>query len=122
MRYLSLFSGMEAAHPASAPPGGECAAVPERDPRACEVLAHRLGASQPKYLPDGLDRKAYEHLPPFGTPGTLPNLGDVSQATDEDIAALGHLDVLIGGSPCQDLSVAGKRAGLAGARSGLFHQ
>lgn len=29
-------------------------------------------------------------------------------------------DVVIGGSPCQDLSVAGKRAGLAGARSGLF--
>lgn len=29
-------------------------------------------------------------------------------------------DVVIGGSPCQDLSVAGKRAGLAGKRSGLF--
>ena len=30
------------------------------------------------------------------------------------------VDVIIGGSPCQDLSVAGKRAGLAGSRSGLF--
>ena len=30
------------------------------------------------------------------------------------------VDVVIGGSPCQDLSVAGKRAGLGGARSGLF--
>ena len=28
--------------------------------------------------------------------------------------------VVTGGSPCQDLSIAGKRAGLAGARSGLF--
>ena len=28
--------------------------------------------------------------------------------------------VITGGSPCQDLSIAGKRAGLAGARSGLF--
>ena len=30
------------------------------------------------------------------------------------------VNVVIGGSPCQDLSVAGKRAGLAGERSGLF--
>ena len=30
------------------------------------------------------------------------------------------VDVVIGGSPCQDLSLAGKRAGLAGARSGLY--
>ena len=30
------------------------------------------------------------------------------------------VDVICGGSPCQDLSVAGKRAGLAGERSGLF--
>lgn len=30
------------------------------------------------------------------------------------------VDVVIGGSPCQDLSIAGKRAGLAGARSGLY--
>lgn len=28
--------------------------------------------------------------------------------------------LVVGGSPCQDLSVAGKRAGLAGERSGLF--
>lgn len=34
----------------------------------------------------------------------------------------GGLDLLCGGFPCQDLSVAGKRAGLAGARSGLFHE
>lgn len=32
------------------------------------------------------------------------------------------LDLLVGGFPCQDLSVAGRRAGLAGARSGLFYE
>lgn len=32
------------------------------------------------------------------------------------------VDVLCGGFPCQDLSVAGRRAGLAGARSGLWHE
>lgn len=35
-------------------------------------------------------------------------------------SALPPVDVIIGGSPCQDLSVAGKRAGLAGERSNLF--
>lgn len=32
------------------------------------------------------------------------------------------VDVIVGGFPCQDLSVAGKRAGLAGGRSGLFYE
>ena len=35
-------------------------------------------------------------------------------------AELPPVDIICGGSPCQDLSVAGARAGLAGARSGLF--
>lgn len=32
------------------------------------------------------------------------------------------IDILVGGFPCQDLSVAGRRAGLQGERSGLFHE
>ncbi len=35
-------------------------------------------------------------------------------------AELSPVDIICGGSPCQDLSVAGARAGLAGTRSGLF--
>lgn len=34
----------------------------------------------------------------------------------------GSIDLLCGGFPCQDLSVAGRRAGLAGERSGLFYE
>lgn len=37
-------------------------------------------------------------------------------------ADAGYVDLLCGGFPCQDLSVAGKRAGLAGERSGLFFE
>jgi DNA (cytosine-5)-methyltransferase 1 len=37
-------------------------------------------------------------------------------------ATVRPIDVLTGGFPCQDLSVAGKRAGLDGNRSGLYHE
>jgi len=53
----------------------------------------------------------------------VPRWGDVSTLTGEHI--LSHapvIDVVAWGSPCQDLSVAGKRAGLSGSRSGLFHE
>lgn len=40
--------------------------------------------------------------------------------TELDPDALDPIDCLVGGTPCQDLSVAGKRSGLEGERSGLF--
>lgn len=94
--YLSLFSGIEAASVAWKPLGWTCVGVAEIESFPCAVLAH--------------------HYP------NVPNLGSVTDITDEQIAALGPIDVVVGGSPCQDLSVAGKRAGLAGERSGLFHE
>ena len=45
--------------------------------------------------------------------------GDITKISGYEIEPV---DVITGGSPCQDLSVAGKRAGLAGERSGLFMQ
>ena len=100
MRYLSLFSGIEAASVAWHPLGWECAGVSEIEPFPCAVLAH--------------------HYP------TTPNLGDVTKITEEDIAALGRIDLVVFGSPCQDLSVAGLRKGFICestdtlTRSGLF--
>lgn len=47
----------------------------------------------------------------------MKHLGDITKINGAEIAPV---DVIIGGSPCQDLSVAGTRAGLEGARSGLF--
>lgn len=49
--------------------------------------------------------------------------GDIQEVTGEQLISAGFTPergVIVGGFPCQDLSVAGKRAGLAGARSGLF--
>ena len=53
----------------------------------------------------------------------VPRWGDITTLTGRHI--LDHapvIDVVAWGSPCQDLSVAGKRAGLEGSRSGLFHE
>lgn len=99
MRFLSLFSGIEAASVAWHPLGWECAAVAEIEKFPCAVLKH--------------------HYP------ETTNLGDVTKITQEKIESLGQIDVVIFGFPCQDLSVAGKRKGLENAdgtltRSGLF--
>ena len=45
------------------------------------------------------------------------HLGDITKINGADVPPV---NVVIGGNPCQDLSVAGKRAGLSGERSGLF--
>ena len=47
----------------------------------------------------------------------MKHLGDITKINGAEITPV---DVITGGSPCQDLSVAGKRAGLDGERSGLF--
>ena len=48
----------------------------------------------------------------------VPNLGDMTKV---DWHTVPRVDVLTGGSPCQDVSLAGKRAGMrAGTRSGLW--
>jgi DNA (cytosine-5)-methyltransferase 1 len=53
----------------------------------------------------------------------VPKWDDVSTLTGKHILAHAPvIDVVAWGSPCQDLSVAGKRAGLEGGRSGLFHE
>lgn len=47
----------------------------------------------------------------------MKHLGDITKISGYDVEPV---NVIIGGSPCQDLSIAGKRAGLSGERSGLF--
>ena len=50
----------------------------------------------------------------------FPDMEHVGDITKLDGGRLPPVDIICGGSPCQDLSVAGQRRGLAGERSGLF--
>ena len=92
-RYVSIFSGVEAASLAWEPLGWEPVAFSEIEPFPCAVLAERW--------PD------------------VPNLGDITKINwKEEID--GAIDLVVGGSPCQSFSVAGKREGLKGASGLMF--
>jgi len=52
----------------------------------------------------------------------FPDMAHVGDITKLKGAALPPVDIVCGGSPCQDVSQAGRRAGLAGERSGLFFE
>ena len=67
------------------------------------------------------DKKAQDVLRRHFPESTI--FGDISGVTGEQLIAAGfepRNGIITGGFPCQDLSVAGKRAGLGGSRSGLF--
>ena len=91
MKYVSLFSGIEAATLAWEPLGWECVAFAEVAPFPSAVLAERW-------------------------PG-VPNLGDITQV--DWSAYRGSVDLIVGGSPCQSFSVAGLRRGLDDPRGNL---
>jgi len=50
----------------------------------------------------------------------FPDMEQLGDITKINVDELTPVDIICAGSPCQDLSVAGKREGLAGERSGLF--
>jgi DNA (cytosine-5)-methyltransferase 1 len=98
---------------------------------ACEIAPFPrkvLAARRPGLrVYDDITRLHARHahvLQPHGTGADVLRDGDA--ARDEQLPAecpdcCDRPDVLIASPPCQDLSVAGRRAGLAGARSGLFY-
>jgi len=90
MRFLSVCSGIEAASCAWRDLGWSAAAFAEIEAFPSAVLAH--------------------HFP------EVPNLGDFTRITAGDI---GPIDLLVGGTPCQSFSVAGKRAGMDDPRGVL---
>lgn len=52
----------------------------------------------------------------------LPSMKHLGSVTEIKGSRIEPVDIITFGSPCQDLSIAGKRAGLDGARSGLFRE
>lgn len=90
MRFFSVFSGA-GGFELGLPADWECVGHSEIDKHASAVLRY--------------------HFP------NVRNYGDITKI---DWSTVPDFDLLVGGSPCQDLSVAGKRKGLAGGRSGLF--
>jgi DNA (cytosine-5)-methyltransferase 1 len=93
MKYISVFSGIEAASCAFGTLGMEPVAFAEVDAHASAVLA--------AHYPD------------------VPNLGDVTKVDWKKYR--GKADLVVGGSPCQSFSIAGKREGLKG-ESGLMYE
>lgn len=91
MRYASVCSGVEAASLAWMPLGWEAVFFAEIEPFPCAVLKERF--------PD------------------VPNLGDMTKIRGEKYH--GTVDLLVGGTPCQGFSVAGKQGGLNDPRSVL---
>ena len=92
MNYISLVSGIEAASGAWGPLGWNPVAFAEIEPFCCDLLAKRF--------PE------------------VPNLGDVSGVDWTEYE--GSVDVVIGGSPCQAFSLAGRRLGLMDERGQLM--
>ena len=92
-KFISLFSGCGGIDLGMEQAGHECVAQVEWDKNAAGVLKHRWP--------------------------NVPLFCDVSKVTAEDLP---DADFITYGFPCQDLSVAGKRKGLDGKRSGLFYE
>jgi DNA (cytosine-5)-methyltransferase 3A len=80
------------------------------------VALQRANIPVAKYYASEIDKYAIQ-VTKKNWPDTI-QLGDVTKIDFSKYA--GEIDLLIGGSPCQDLSIAGNRAGLEGERSGLF--
>lgn len=99
-KYLSLFSGIEAASVAWRDFGWSCVGVSDIDPFPCEVLKNRFP--------------------------NVPNLGDITKISEEQLNDLkyrhGGIDIVVGGSPCQSFSLAGKRLGLKDPRGNLMFE
>lgn len=95
-RVLSLFDGISCGRVAL-----ERANIPIEVYYASEIDKYAIQIAQKNY------------------PDTI-QLGDINNIDFKEY--IGKIDLIMGGSPCQDLSIAGKRKGLQGERSGLFYK
>ena len=114
MRFLSLFSGIGGVDLGLERAGHECVGQVEIDPFCQRVLAARWPGVE-----RAADVRGTVYPERAGSTGTDQPTSEGAERTHGQ-GRFGPVDLLVGGFPCQDLSVAGKRAGIGGERSGLF--
>lgn len=87
------------------------------------VALERAGLEVGNYYASEIDEYAIK-VTQKNFPTTI-QLGDITKITNSDLDELGEIDIIIGGSPCQDLSnykyYNGEVTGLDGEKSGLFY-
>lgn len=101
MKVLSLFDGISCGH----------------------LALDKIGIKVDKYYASEIEPNAIA-ITQYNYPDTI-QLGDITKITEEQLDSLGHIDMVIGGSPCQDLSCfkqsIGDNKGLEGSKSNLFY-
>lgn len=90
-----------------------------------QIALQKLGVEVDTYYASEINKQSIE-ITMRNFPNTV-QLGDITELTKEDLAGLGHIDLMIGGSPCQNLSRAvieniGHNQGLEGDKSRLFYE
>lgn len=130
IRYLDVCSGYSAFTQGAIGLPFECAGYAEIDAFPSAMLGHHYGATRARYMPDpeapGIDakerktrialRKSMASLSDAHFGNRIVNFGDFTQIREDDV---GPVDWLVGGTPCQAFSIAGKRLGLDDPRGNL---
>ena len=98
MKFIDLFAGIGGFRFGMESAGHECVAF-------CEI--------------DKFARASYKAI--HNTEGEI-ELHDITQVTDDEIRAIGHVDAICGGFPCQAFSIAGHRRGFEDTRGTLFFE
>lgn len=98
MKFLDLFAGIGGFRLGMESTGHECIGF-------CEI--------------DKFARASYKAI--HDTEGEI-ELHDITTVTDEEVRAIGHVDIICGGFPCQAFSVAGARRGFEDTRGTLFFE
>lgn len=98
MKFIDLFAGIGGFRLGMESAGHECVAF-------CEI--------------DKFARSSYKAI--HNTEGEI-ELHDITTVTDDEIRAIGHVDAICGGFPCQAFSIAGHRRGFEDTRGTLFFE
>ena len=98
MKFLDLFAGIGGFRLGMESSGHECIGF-------CEI--------------DKFARASYKAI--HNTEGEI-ELHDITTVTDDEVRAIGHVDVICGGFPCQAFSIAGARRGFEDTRGTLFFE